>query len=230
MKSKGCVLLYKPQGEQNEDCSTLMPNNFVLAIQTNLQVEMLQKIGPKKVICIDATHGTNGYDFSLITIIVIDEYSEGYPVAWCISNRTDLSLLLHFFSAVKQRVGTINPRWIMTDDAEQFYTAWSSTFEDAPQKLLCTWHVDRAWRGLLKSIKDKELAQKIYQNLRILLEESNESTFETLLKDTQQQLSLLEDAKNFSEYFDKYYSVCKEESTMGRMLSQEFFHQHKYVC
>ena len=123
MKSKGCVLLYKPQGEQNEDCSTLMPNDFVLAIQTNLQVEMLQKTRPKKVICIDATHGTNGYDFSLITIIVIDEYSEGYPVAWCISNRTDLSLLLHFFSAVKQRVGMINPRWIMTDDAEQFYTA-----------------------------------------------------------------------------------------------------------
>ena len=43
----------------------------------------------KKVICIDSTHKTTGYDFLLITVMVVDEYGEGYPVAWCLSNRED---------------------------------------------------------------------------------------------------------------------------------------------
>ena len=41
---------------------------------------MLKKFGPNQVICIDATHGTNAYDFSLLTVLVVDEYGEGYPV------------------------------------------------------------------------------------------------------------------------------------------------------
>ena len=28
-------------------------------------------------ICMDATHGTNAYDFNLITAVVIDEFGEG---------------------------------------------------------------------------------------------------------------------------------------------------------
>ena len=45
-------------------------------------------------VCVDGTHGTNGYDFTLITVMVIDEYGEGFPVAWCISNREDQLLLI----------------------------------------------------------------------------------------------------------------------------------------
>ena len=205
----------------------LAPNDFVLGIQTHLQVDILKKFGPRRVVCIDATHGTNGYDFSLITVIVIDEYGEGYPVAWCIS---DLALLQHFFSSIKSRVGMISPGWIMTDDAEQFYTAWCSTFKCSPQpqKLLCTWHVDRAWRGHLKSIKDKELAQKIYQNLRVLLEECNEAMFETMLKDTQQQLSLSAETKDFFEYFDKYY-VKRKQQWAGCYRKSSFINTNMYV-
>ena len=228
MKSKECVLLYKPQGEQSEACHTLLPNDFILAIQTNLQAEMLKKFGPGKVVCIDATHGTNGYDFSLITLIVIDEFGEGYPVAWCISNTTDLTLLLHFYSAVKKRVGSINPRWLMTDDAEQFYTAWYSIFKGAPQKLLCTWHVDRAWRGQLKSIKDKHLAQKIYHNLRVLMEESDESKFNHLLNETQKQLSLSADTKGFSVYFDTHY-VRRKQQWAGCYRKSSFINTNMYV-
>ena len=46
----------------------------------------------------------------------------------------------------------------MTDDAEQFYTAWISVFGQGPKKLLCTCHVDRAWRGAVKNkIQEKEV-------------------------------------------------------------------------
>jgi len=77
-------------------------------------------------------------------------------------------MLTHFFKSVKERSGVIAPQHIMTDDAEQFYNAWISAFGGTPHKLLCTWHVDRAWRGHLLSIKDEKLSQTIYHNLRVL--------------------------------------------------------------
>ena len=35
----------------------------------------------------------------------------------------------------------------MSDMADQYHLAWVSVFDDSPQKLVFTWHVDRAWRG-----------------------------------------------------------------------------------
>lgn len=189
----------KPQGEASD--TTLHLKDFVLAIQTPLQAEMLKKFGPNHIICIDATHGTNAYDFSLLTVLVIDEYGKGYPISWCISNRMDLTLLIQVFKAMKAKVGNIVPKWVMSDDADQLYSAWFSVFGPGPQKLLCTWHVDRAWRGRLNGIKDRELAQKIYHNFRVLMEEEEEQRFESLLNETQKQMSTSPQTKDFLNYF-----------------------------
>ena len=169
------VLLYKIQGKSDEIMSE---DDFVLALQTPFQAHMLQSCGHDKIVCINSTHGTNAYDFSLTTVVVVDEFGEGYPVAWCLSSKIDTSILTHFFKSIKEKVGTIAPKWLMTDDAEQFYNSWTNTFGGNPHKLLCTWHIDRAWRGHLLLLKDQELAQTIYHNLRVLLEEMDEENFE----------------------------------------------------
>lgn len=63
-----------------------------------------------------------------------------------------------FFETIKNKIGMVTPQWIMTDDADQFFNSWKSVFSEDPQKLLCTWHVDRAWRGALSSkVVDKDL-------------------------------------------------------------------------
>ena len=67
-------------------------SEFCLAIQTPLQATMMVNFG-NYILCIDFTHKTTGYDFPLITVLVIDEFGEGYPVAWCLST----SLLLDLF-------------------------------------------------------------------------------------------------------------------------------------
>ena len=202
------VLLYKAQGEKD---SFLHKDDFVLALQTPFQAYMLKTFGNGKVVCIDSTHGTNAYDFSLTTVVVVDELGEGYPVAWCLSNRTDTELLTHFFQSVKDKSGLIAPRYIMTDDAEQFYNAWTSAFGGTPHKLLCTWHIDRAWRGHLLSIKDQKLSQTVYHNLRVLLEETDKEKFEVLLKQTQAQLKSSAKTMNFAEYFTTYYAARKSQ-------------------
>ena len=57
------VLLYKAQGQAKPpQCTNLTQSDFVLAIQTPLQAEMMKSFGPDKIVCIYSTHGTNGYD------------------------------------------------------------------------------------------------------------------------------------------------------------------------
>ena len=82
-------------------------SDFILILQTPLQEDMLLNFG-SNIICMDDTHGTNSYDFSLITFLVVDEYGEGFPAAWCLCNRTDKYILIDCLMAVRKRVGNIN--------------------------------------------------------------------------------------------------------------------------
>ena len=100
------------------------------------------------MVCVDATQGTNAYEFKLITLLVVDEHEEGFPVAWCIANREDRVLLIEFFTSIRTKCGMVRPQWFMSDMADQYHHV--SVFDDSPQKLVCTWHVDRAWRGALQ--------------------------------------------------------------------------------
>ena len=43
-----------------------------------LPANMLKEFG-NNIILIDSTHGTTGYDFQLMSIVVVDELGEGYP-------------------------------------------------------------------------------------------------------------------------------------------------------
>ena len=79
---------------------------FVLGIQTHEQQKLFEK-GAAKIYCIDVTHKTNRYDFSLVTVLVPDEFGKGYPVRFFISNRTDELVLRHFFEEIRKRTGDL---------------------------------------------------------------------------------------------------------------------------
>lgn len=232
------VLLYKPQG-QSKGYTNLSPNDFILAIQTPLQADIMKRFSDGRVICVDGTHGTNGYDFTLITVMIIDEYGEGFPVAWCISNKEDQAVLLHFYQAIKEKVGLLTPRWFMSDLAEQFYSAWVSVFNtNQPKRLFCAWHVDRAWRENLKQFSDNQVKVTIYHNLRVLLEETDINKFETLLEKTLLNLESSTSTASFANYFRTYYGKRKEQwagcyrkgSLINTNMYVEAFHRVlKYV-
>ena len=83
------MLINKIQGmKQQDDLDNFSDEDFIICLQTEFQQDMLSQHG-SNVICADATHGTNMYDFLLITILTMDEYGEGIPVGWMISNRED---------------------------------------------------------------------------------------------------------------------------------------------
>lgn len=173
------VLVFKNQGdEQGDECENIGKADFLLAFQTEYQRDVMLQYG-SNVICMDDTHGTNAYDFSLITVLVIDSHGEGIPVAWAISNRVDVSMLVEFLKPLKARVGVINPAVFMSDMADQFYTAWVGVFgASESRQLYCAWHVDKAWRKALTThVEGKEAKIEVYHHLRVLLQETEEPHF-----------------------------------------------------
>ena len=52
-------------------------------------------------------------------------------------------LLTEVRKSIKDATGLLHPQWFMSDDAEQFFSAWKVVFGgDHTKKLLCAWHVD----------------------------------------------------------------------------------------
>ena len=197
------VLLYKPQGTPDPD-GHLADTGFILAIQTEFQRDTLSKFG-NNAVCMDSTHGTNAYDFNLITAIVIDEYGEGIPVLWAISNRQDTDTITAVLKAVETRSGCVTPKWFMSDDAQQFFNAWEAVFgAEGCKKVLCAWHVDRSWRRALNNlVLNVTNRLEICYHLRVLLQERNEADFRVTL---QQFLAFVEETElNFAAYFKTNY-------------------------
>ena len=95
------VIIFKQQGVPDAT-HNLDKNDFILGVQTEFQKDVFAKFG-NSTICLDSTHGTYIYDFYLTTIVVVDEYGEGIPVAWCLSNRIDMLVLSEFLKALKCR-------------------------------------------------------------------------------------------------------------------------------
>lgn len=85
------VVYYKLQGDKDTE-EKLGEDDFIIILQTQQQKYLLEKFGDKGVCC-DSTHGTTGYDFGLTTLLVIDEFSEGVPAAWCLSNHEDYKFM-----------------------------------------------------------------------------------------------------------------------------------------
>lgn len=83
--------------------STLKKDDFCLIIMNTFQKQMIKKF--PFTITIDSTHGLNGYDFEMTTIMVLDEFHHGFPVAEMFSNRNDTTVQSIFFRAVREAVG-----------------------------------------------------------------------------------------------------------------------------
>ena len=175
-------------------------------IQTEFQRDMLYA-HVKNGICVDATYKINDYDFNLITFMVLDDFQEGIPVAWALSNREDKPVVINILHAIKEVCGSLKPSWFMSDMAPQYFSAWEEVFgQNTTKQLWCVWHVDRAWKnGIRRHVQNISQQKKIDHFLRLLLVQTNISTFRKLLAQT---VTLCKEiAPMFAEYLNSRY--CK---------------------
>ena len=70
------VLVYKPQHSSSPEYASLPDDAFVLAIQTEWQKELYEEYS-SSILCVDSTHGTNAYQFKVITCIALDDFRKG---------------------------------------------------------------------------------------------------------------------------------------------------------
>ncbi len=108
----------------------------------------------------------------------------------------------------------------------------------ALSKLLCTWHVDRAWRKALSNISNVDIRTSVYHTLRVLLEELGTQTFEMLLDKALIQWNESLATQTFYNYFAVYYAsrpkqwaLCyRRQSCINTNMYAEAFHRVlKYV-
>lgn len=131
MKCIGSVLFYKHQDSLCEEYPELRMEDFVLIIMTDGQRDLLKRFG-NDCICVDGTHGLNGYGFELHTILVLDDLREGYPCSFLISNRGDSKVMTIFYRCVKESIGKIiTPNVFMSDMAEVYYNSWVQVMQPA---------------------------------------------------------------------------------------------------
>ena len=163
-------------------------------------------------ICCDTTHGTTGYDFKLNSLLVLDEFEEGIPVAFCLSNHDNFHFMKVFFEKIKESTGPISPVWFMSDTATQFFEAFSFVNECTPKQFICTWHVDKAWKEELRQkIKNFEIQGIVYKSLRTILEQTDQLAFEDYLAELNKRLNSSQETKAFGEYFFTYWVPKKTQ-------------------
>lgn len=109
-----------------------------------------------KTICFDGTHGSNPNGFILHTLLVTDVDCEGYPVAFLLTNRNDEVVISVLLEKIKDRLGSVSPKTIMSDMQTSYFNSWLKKMGPVNHKLFCTWHVHEAWRKNLSKIKNKE--------------------------------------------------------------------------
>ncbi|XP_065206325.1 uncharacterized protein LOC135835821 [Planococcus citri] len=200
MEEGNPILFYKKQGESSD---VLKDEDFTLVFCSKFQRRMLTKFG-HKAICIDGTHGTNGYKFQLYTIIVLDEWDEGIPVAFAISNREDEDFFKIFFESLKSEVGDISTELFMSDDASAFYNAWVKVMGKPKQKLLCLWHVHKNWTTNKTKIK-KEKRKEVMKDLSAIAEELDPENFKNEFENFIKQLENDPDTVAFAAYIRRAY-------------------------
>jgi len=201
------VRFIKFQGE--EGARGLKSDDFMLVLIANVQIVGLRQFaGPMKEIALDSTHGTNEYNFQLTTLLVIDDHGEGFPAAFCYSNTVTETSMSAFLSVCKETADTdLSDVILMTDDTEVYANAWTCVMGRPAQRLLCTWHVDRAWRRNLSRVKgDRSIQAAVYKTLRSLMELPDPEVFSVKLQQFVSSLHDDEKTHDFGAYFDREYA------------------------
>lgn len=113
----------------------------------------------------------------------------------------------------------------MTDDTEVYYKAWCKVMGQPAHRLLCTWHVDRAWRKNLPKIRgDKQLKTTIYKTIRALMEIPDRNEFDNKLKLFLATAKSDANTIDFAVYFENEYANRVELWSFNRRLGLHVNH------
>lgn len=183
------VLFFKNQGQPDRadildrhPDNLLGRNDFMLAIMTPPQEALLHAFGTAHI-CVDSMRAMAGSNVQLVTVLCVDEFGAGFPVAYCITNRTDQKAMLTFFASIKSKTGHLSVEVFLTDGTSSMYNAWSEVMELPQNQMLCMWHAKTAWRQTVdKYVRNKQRKAYICKELESAMEQPDSGSYDTLLE------------------------------------------------
>ncbi|XP_033633577.1 uncharacterized protein LOC117295121 [Asterias rubens] len=195
------ILFFKMPGTNLDSDMGLFSEDYIIVVQSPFQKHMAQKLASQGMWC-ESTEGTTLYDYHLTTLFAFDEFLDDFPLAWCISNRDDASTVRIFFTELKKTCSNLKPCWFMADKAFLYANIWTSVFGTNPERMICPWNVDYAWREALKNeIADLALQAQVYKMLREVLEQQDQTSFEDSLQRLLSRLAVSTKTLTFLMYF-----------------------------
>jgi len=122
LKNKNSIFFYREEGIEDDQFPTLKKDDFAIGYMNENQEFNLKRYG-YKIICFNGKHGTNPIDFILHILLVTDLDSEGYPVAFLLTNRNDEVVISVLLDKIKDRLGTASPKTIMSDMQSSYFNS-----------------------------------------------------------------------------------------------------------
>lgn len=214
---KDSVLFNKNRGEKDERFHLLNVNDFITILMDRSQAENLQRYGSKAV-AFDSTCGANSFDFIVYALLVIDVHCEVVPVAYLLTNRNDRLIIDIFVRCIRDRVGIIKSKTLMSDMRNEYLDSWTSLMEPPQFYQFCAWHVNELWRQNLNKISDENERSLVCQRLLDVEQELDEVLFEQKLNAfVLTQDDGLQDFLNF--FTEKFYDTRKQWGYCYRVLA-----------
>ena len=152
----------------------------MLGIMTRFQREMLA-LSEGKFICVDATHNTNRYRWSLFSLVCRNRFGRGVPVAYLIANSGTMVVLAAWLQSIRDACPSVDVHYVMSDNDDAQLGALKRVYPEA-RVLLCWWHVLRDWqRQIVAKRVPAEDREALKSALRRAL--TAEGDFELLFRD-----------------------------------------------
>lgn len=189
----------------NDNCKCLETQDFCLILMTKGQQEIFKKFGQNGVFYVTWLNISNGYDLSLLTLMVADDLNEAFPVGYMICSRMTTEIEVLFFKVIQDQLGSFCARAIMTDDRKSLYDSWCSVMGFVPYHLLSNRFVDADWRDRLISVQNEDVQCAVYEVLYSYLSCTDSTKFEENLSAFIKHLKENEDTLIFGLYFEDTY-------------------------
>ncbi|RZF41115.1 hypothetical protein LSTR_LSTR002747 [Laodelphax striatellus] len=219
------ILFYKPKNQSkivDEGEHFLGLDDFCVVMMTKGQQDILRKFGQNGVFYITWMSISNGYDLSLLSLMVTDDLNEAFPVAYMVCSTMSRSIEVLFFKVIRDKMGPFCARAIMTDDRKSLFDAWGEVMGFVPYYLLSNRFVDADWRDRLITVPNEDVQCAVYEVLYSYLSVTDSTRFDENLNLFVKHLKENSQTQMFGTYFEDNYlhrvrlwAGCYDKKSVG---------------
>lgn len=213
MKSFGddsMIVYYKNKEVLASSEEVLDVLDVCLILMTRGQSDIFKKFGENGIFYLPVILIKNDCEMHLYSLMVVDDINEVVPVAFMISNRLDEVVVNFFCQKIRNKIGPLTSKALMTDNFEILHKAWCSVFGETTKHFWSTRYVDSDWRELLIMVKDEDVQCSIYETLYSFFDSKDPVKFEKQLEEFMADLTSNAPTQQFGKFFNAKYLNTKE--------------------